>query len=243
MKTDPAPIPTPEAVADAFSQLVTAGCEALNAGELEQARSSFEAAVARFPAEPVGHNNLGAFYMGLGDFAAAADCFARVTELIPGHANSQFNLAMARFQQGDFGDAATLFEGVVALTPEDPEALNNLGAARFMAGELSEARRHFTAALTLQPNYPNAVLNLCDVELMEGNTDAARELCEAYLEHNHDLGVLRRLLELLDEQARSAVEEAIPHAEAIIAASDEDRATRRHLGRLLEARQALTAEG
>jgi len=242
MNADPAPTVGTETVAIDFAALVAQGREALASGDLAAARTSFESAAAQFPEEPVSHNNLGAFYMGLGDFAAAEACFERVTELIDDHANSFFNLAMAQFRQDRFTEAAALFEKVVALTPEDPEVLNNLGAARLMAGDLSEARRDFVAALTVQSNFPNAVLNLCDLELMEGNADAARELCETYLAHHRDLGVLRRLLELLDHQALDAVEEAIPHAEAIVAANDKDRATRRHLGRLLEARQALAAE-
>lgn len=243
MHADPAPITDTAALAADFAELVTRGCEALNAGDLEQARASFEEAVARYPGEAVGHNNLGAFYLGLGDTAAAIGCFQRVAELLPERTNSHFNLGMALFQAGSYLEAATVFATAAALNPEDPEAANNIGAARFMAGDLGSARTHFIKALGLQPNYPNAVLNLCDVEVAEGRVDAARELCEAYLEHHRDLAVSRRLLELLEVEARAAVEEAIPHAEALVAADAEDRLTRRHLGRLLEARRALTAEG
>ncbi len=250
MNADPATTTTNETTATAtepltaeFADLVAAGSAALVEGDIETARTSFESAAERYPDEPVGHNNLGALYMGLGELAAAEICFERVTQLIPDRANSYFNLALARFRQDKFTEAAAEFSKAASLTPDDPELLNNLGAAHFMAGDLTEARQGFMAALTVQPNFPNAVLNLCDVDLMEGNPDAARDLCEAYLQYNHDLGVLRRLLELLDNEARDAVEDAIPRAEALIAANDDDKATMRHLGRLLEARQALTAEG
>jgi hypothetical protein len=41
------------------------------------------------------------------------------------------------------------------------------------------------------------VLNLCELELAAGDVAAALGLCEAYLEHHHDLGVLRRYLEIV----------------------------------------------
>ena len=243
MKTEQIDTTRTETIPAALAELTAAGSEALAAGDLGAARTSFAAAVELCPTEPVSHNNLGAFFMGLGAFAEAEACFEQVTNLIPDHANSLFNLAMARFQQEKFAAASLSFEQVAALTPDDPEVLNNLGATRCLSGDNIGARRVLEAALTLQSNFPNAVLNLCDLEISEGHQEAAMSLCEGYLEHNRDLSVLRRLLELLDNQARRTVEQAIPHAEAIIAANVQDNATRRHLGRLLEARQALTAEG
>jgi len=224
-----------------FTELVAAGRRALAQGDLAQARAHFEAVARQFPDEPLGHNNLGAFYMGLGEYAAAEQCFATVVAQLPDNPNTRFNLGMARFRQEKFGPAVADFGAVAAATPADPEVHNNLGAARYQAGDLDQARQDFTTALNLQPNYPRAVLNLCDLELPAGDAAAAIGRCQAYLEHHRDLGVLRRLLELLDAQARLAVDLAIPHAEALVAAAGNDLATRRHLGRLLEARQALSA--
>ncbi len=185
-------------------ELVDAGSRALESGDLDVARTAFETAAARFPGEAVGHNNLGALYMGLGEPAAAEAAFTRVTELMPENANCRFNLALARFQQGKHAEAAAAFAATVALTPGDAEAHNNLGTCRFLIGDLAGAREDFTRALQLQSNYPGAVLNLCDLELECGNRDAAKGLCLAYLEHHKDHGVLRRLLEMLDgERIRS----------------------------------------
>ncbi|HOX26224.1 MAG TPA: tetratricopeptide repeat protein [Candidatus Krumholzibacteria bacterium] len=231
-----------EATPAGFVDLVAEGRQALARGDLDQARACFETATRQFPAEPVGHNNLGAFYMGLGEYAAAERSFAESATLLPDNPNIRFNLALARFRREAFAAAAADFAAVAAVAPTDAEVRNNLGAASFLAGDLDVARRNFEAALELQPNYPSAVLNLCDLEYATGNAAGAIGLCEAYLEHQHDLGVLRRLLEMLDDQARRAVDLAIPRAEALAAASGSDLATRRQLGRLLEARQALTAK-
>ena len=243
MKTEQIDPTSTETLPAAFAELIGAGREALAAGDLDTARSKFVAATELCPTEPVSHNNLGAFYMGLGAFAEAEACFEQVSRLIPDHANSLFNLATALFRQDKFEAAVQNFKQAAALTPDDPEVLNNLGASQCLVGDNVGARRNLEAALILQSNFPNAVLNLCDLEYAEARYEAAVGLCKGYLEHNRDMTVLRRLLELLDDQARRTVEQAIPHAEAIIAANTQDNAARRHLGRLLEARQALTAVG
>ena len=229
-------------IPDELAHLVDTGHQALTTGDIDTARTAFEQAAERYADEPVVHNNLGALYMGLGDYAAAEQAFTRVVDLLPNRANPLFNQAMARFRQEEFDGAVEAFAAAAALDPEDPETRNNLGAARFQAGDIETARQDMVAALQQQPNFPNAVLNLCDLEVADGAPEIAIQLCEAYLEHHRDLGVLRRLLELLDSQARVRVEQAIPHAEAMVAACTGDNAARRHLGRLLEARQALRAE-
>ncbi len=190
-------------IAPALATLVQAGRDALTRGDLASAKESFIAVTVRFPREAVGHNNLGGFYMGLGEHAAAAASFARALALAPDSLGIRFNLAVAQFKLGAYETAAAGFAALAAATPEDPEVWNNLGAARFLAGDHAQAATDFLAALELNPNYPDALLNLCDVEQAAGNSDAALQLCEAYLAHHRDLRVLRRLLELRDARART----------------------------------------
>jgi len=229
------------AAPNGFANLVNAGRDALNAGDLPLAKDLFIRAATLHPDRPESHNNLGAFYMGLADFIAAESCFATLTDMMPENPSCRFNLAMARFRQNKYEDAARDFAIVTEQIPDDAEAWNNLGAARCLAGDIEQARQDLTRALQLQPNYPNAVLNLCDLEYADHKVESAIGLCEAYLEHQHDLGVMRRLLEILDEQASIFLDRAIPHAEAVVHASGKDEAACRHLGDLLEARKTLAA--
>ncbi len=224
-----------------FADLVNAGRAALNDGDLPRAKDLFIKAATLHPDRPESHNNLGAFYMGLGDFAAAESCFATLTSMMLDNPSARFNLAMARFRQNKYQEAATDFALVSEMVPEDAEVWNNLGAARCLAGDIQEARENLTRALQLNPNYPNAVLNLCDLEYADDKVESSIALCEAFLEHQQDMGVLRRLLEILDEQASTYLNRAIPHAEAVVHASDNDAAACRHLRHLLEARKTLAA--
>jgi hypothetical protein len=77
------------------------------------------------------------------------------------------------------------------------------------------------------------------MDAAQGDLAAAIGRCEDYLLQFQDAAVVRRLVVLLDTQARAALEQAIPQAEALVQADGSDAAVRCHLGRLLEARQAL----
>ncbi len=181
-----------------LATMVEAGQQALAAGDLEAACKAFTSVTDAFPDEAVGHNNLGAFWMGLGEYARAEEAFARASELMPENGNCQFNLALARFRQEEFSAAAEAFAAAAALSPDDAETLNNLGACRFHAGQTDLARHDLEAALQRQPNYPAAVLNLSDLELSVGRIDKAVGICQAYLDHHDDGAVSRQLLTLID---------------------------------------------
>jgi Tfp pilus assembly protein PilF len=220
-------------------ELVKAAQTALAIGDLNGARAAFARAVQDYPDQPESHNNLGAFHMGLGEHAPAETCFRRAAELLPNNVNLRFNLGVTRMRLDQPARALVDFATVLAEMPDDPEAHNNMAVAQFLTGDTASAEDSLTRALALQPNYPNAVLNQCDIDLARDDVEAACQRCEAYLTQFQDSGVLRRLLVLLDAQARKALEQAIPQAEALIQSDATDAEVRRHLGRLLEARQAL----
>ncbi len=219
--------------------LVKAAQTALAAGDLEGTRAAFVQAVEDHPDQPASHNNLGAFYMGLGQYEPAEACFRRAVDLLPENANLRFNLGVTRMRLDQPARALVDFATALAENPDDPEAHNNMAVAQFLTGDTAGAEDSLTRALALQPNFPNAVLNQCDIDLARQDTETAIQRCEAYLTRFQDAAVLRRLLVLLDAQARRALEQAIPQAEALIQADTTDAEVRRHLGRLLEARQAL----
>lgn len=219
--------------------LVKAAQTDLAAGNLDGALAAFRKAVELFPGQPESHNNLGAFYMGRGEFALAEASFRRAAELLPENANLRFNLGVTRMRLDQPSRALVDFATVLAETPDDPEAHNNMAVAQFLTGDGAGAEASLARALDLQPNFPNAVLNQCDIDVARDDLAAAVQHCENYLARFQDSAVLRRLLVVLDAQTRQALEQAIPQAEALIQANGADAEARRHLGRLLEARHAL----
>ena len=223
-----------------MATLVKIGTQALANGDLMVALDTFEQVVRAFPERPEGHNNLGAMYSSLGELDKAESCFDKVLEVLPHNPDVHYNRGVMRSRQEKFDTAREDFLVVLKAHPKDADTLNNLGVTDFMQGHLISARKYFKKAIKAKPGYTNALLNLIDVEQSLGNGPQAVALCEKYLESNNDIEIRRKLLDLLSNGCRDALDKASRVAETLIGAGDENTTTRMELGRLIQARSALT---
>ncbi len=224
-----------------LSDLVAAGTAALNDGDLRLALDKFEAVVAAFPDRPEGHNNLGALYSSIGDFAKAEQCFDLVLALLPDNANVHYNRGVVRSRLEKFDAAREDFSAVLAANPNDPDTLNNLGVANYMQGHLDTARGFFSRALTAKPDYANALLNQVDLECTAGNFSRGVQLCEEFLTGHNDIDVRRKHLDLLSSGCREALAKASRVAESILVVEQQNETVRAELGRITQA-QAVWAD-
>lgn len=102
------------AQADAARYLeAVAGIE--NAGNHQAAAVSYEAAIARWPDEPMAWLGRGNVTYADGDRAAAADAYARAANLAPGDAAARNNLAQVLADAGCFEEAHRQLERAVTL--------------------------------------------------------------------------------------------------------------------------------
>ena len=230
--------PSPEDL----STLVQAGSAALDQGDLRAALEIFEQVITAFPDRPEGHNNLGALYTSLGEFAKAEDCFTKVLEILPHNPNVLYNRGVVRTRLEKFDRAREDFEKARKTRPEDSDLYNNLGVIDFMQGRLKLARKNFRKAAKFDPLNTNVVQNLCDVEIAEGKPAAALSLCEDFLAKQNDLGIRQRHFELLSSGCRAALDKAAKAAETLLLKDAENHQTRKELGRLIQARSVLTME-
>lgn len=231
-----APVPHAEDLAD----MVQRGSDALQDGNLRQALEIFEKVICAFPDRPEGHNNLGALYSALGEFARAEDAFDRVLEILPGNANVLYNRGVVRSRQEKFDLARIDFETALEICGEDPDIYNNLGVLEFTQGRLKQARKWFRKAHRIDPAHRNVILNLCDVEVAQDRSHIAVGLCEEHLTRHDDPDVRRRLLALLSEACTAALEKASRQAEMLVQQDGRDQQARIELGKLIQARQAMT---
>lgn len=223
-----------------MATLVKIGTQALENGDLMAALETFEQVVASFPDRPEGHNNLGAMYSSLGELDKAESCFDKVLAVLPNNPDVHYNRGVMRSRQEKFDTAREDFQVVLKAHPKDADTLNNMGVMDFMQGHLPSARKYFKKAIKAKPGYTNALLNLIDVEQGLGNGPQAVALCEKHLENNNDIEIRRKLLELLSNGCRDALDKASRVAEALIGTGEENNTTRLELGRLIQARTALT---
>lgn len=225
-----------------LADLVQAGSEALDQGDLRAALEKFERVVASFPDQPEGHNNLGALYTSLGEFARAEACFDQVLALLPTNANILYNRGVVRSRQEKFDTAREDFEAALKFAPHDTDLHNNLGVVAHLQGQHRLARKHLRKARKCDPMNANVLLNLCDVEVADGNHTIAVSLCEDYLEKHSDLNVRRRLLELLSEGCRRELKKASEAAETLLIEDNGNQAARLELGQLIQARSAMSCD-
>jgi Tfp pilus assembly protein PilF len=230
---------SPVSQGESLASLVEEGKSSITSGDLRGALECYKTAVKLYPAQPEGHNNLGAMYSSLGEFKKAEHCFDRVLELLPDNTNVLYNRGIVRSQQEKFDLAREDFLAVSKTNPEDADSHNNLGVTAYMQGHLAAARKHFKKALKLEPSYTSAVINLCDVEVSDGNLAQAVTTCEYFLSQNHDLEVRRKHLDLLSTGCQQALDKASVVAEKLLVNDSNNTNARMQLGRLTQARTAL----
>lgn len=233
--------PTAATTADdaRLADMVSAGTTALEAGDLRAALGNYESVIATFPDRPEGHNNLGALWSSLGEWARAEACFDRVVALLPGNPHVLYNRGVMRSRLERHADAGADFAAALALSPNDPDLHNNLGVSLYLRGNPDGARRHLEKALRLHPGHANALQNLCDVDESCGDIARAVDRCRQFLAMNENAAVRRRLFELHATASRAHLDAACGAAEALLAAQPDDTPVRQKLGRLMTARHAL----
>jgi Flp pilus assembly protein TadD len=223
--------------------LVQAGTACLEKGDLRGALEAFEGVVTAFPDRPEGHNNLGALYTSLGEFAKAEASFDHVISLLPDNPGLYYNRGMARSNQEKFDLAREDFLKVLEFDPRDTDCLNNLGVMDFMQGRFDQARERFQQAMDIRPDYDRALLNMCDVEIATGNGPRAVNLCEEYLQRYSSVDVKRALLEMLSTGCRDALEKAGRTAQSILNTGVDDPDLTQRLDRIQKAKAVLEDMG
>jgi tetratricopeptide (TPR) repeat protein len=120
-------------------------------GRLDDARASYERAVALEPTEGRARIGLSAVQLAQGDVAGAlATCDAAIA-LDPGLERAFYNRGCAHLADGRDEQAIADFTRALQLEPAHARALDNRGAALARLGRLDEAVADFQEALRLEP--------------------------------------------------------------------------------------------
>jgi predicted O-linked N-acetylglucosamine transferase (SPINDLY family) len=130
------------------------------AGKLQQAVASYEAALALDPNIPEALSNLALALKALG---RADDAIARCEQALKLRPNAPeilLNLGMLLREKRRSREAAAVYRKALAVKPDDPALLSNLGNALKDQGEFGEAIDCFRQALERRPDYRAALSNL-----------------------------------------------------------------------------------
>jgi len=128
----------------------------LQAGNLERARASAEAAAAQNPGSGEAQYLLGLVHERRNDLTSAAAAYAAAIRLAPAVAEAHDRLGFVFGSQGRTADALAEFVEAVRLDPRLFDAQYHLGATRWWTRDLAGALPALTAAVALQPGHAEA---------------------------------------------------------------------------------------
>jgi len=201
----------------AHLEMLQAGLQHHQAGQLQQAEQIYRQVLDANPNEPDANYLLGMLFNQAGDNASAVDYVTRSIKVRPKFPAAHNNLGTVYEEMDRMEDAAASFRKAVRLDPAMAEAHNNLGNALKSLGDLAGAVQSFRKAIKVQPDMAIAHNNLGHAyaglgQLADAMTafDKAIELAPDVAEPYVGLAHAQHLLGYLDDAVANA-ERAIEH--------------------------------
>jgi len=149
------------------------GVVLVSKGQLDEAITHYDQAVALRPANPRSHYDLGIALRQQGKIDDAAAEYEKALELRPQYEKAHNNLGNILLQRGQLDDAVSHYEKALAIQPEYAEAHNNLGNALVRKELVDDAISHYEQALRIRPDYGEAHSNLGNLLVRKNKPDEA----------------------------------------------------------------------
>lgn len=146
-------------------------------GQSNQAESTYQSIVYRWPNYWVGYDELGKFNLRQGRFEAAATQFREAVNAAPQNAKLYNNLAASYLYLGDLTEAQKVFENLIDEYPNFG-AYSNLGTIYFQDGRYADAAQMYEKALDLRSNDYRLWGNLASAHYWAGARDEAQTYYE-----------------------------------------------------------------
>jgi tetratricopeptide (TPR) repeat protein len=189
-------------------------------GQLDEAKASYERALAHAPSRSPGYlaviqNSLGMVLTRQGKTADALEHFSAAVVQNPGFAEAQSNLGNALASEGRLPEAIEHYQDAVRLKPDYTEPRVGLGSALLSQRDPAGAIPHYREALRLDPKLAQAHNGLGAALAMEGHDDQAMAEYTEALRLKPDLPTAHLNVALLfmkkgdAAQARRHLEEAL----------------------------------
>ncbi|MGI4858574.1 MAG: tetratricopeptide repeat protein [Janthinobacterium lividum] len=133
---------------------------ALDAGNIDMAKTVFERVVKANPNSVPGLTGLGNTLYSVGDFTRAGVYFEQASRISPDDATPLLGIARVAIRQRRFDDAIAACRKILRNTPDDALAVSALGVALDMKGEHAGAQVVLRQGLAAHPGDPLLSINL-----------------------------------------------------------------------------------
>ena len=132
----------------------------LEKGNVQEAITHFQKALAINPDDAKAHNNLGAALRQEERLDEAITQYQNALQINPDYVDAHNNLGSALRQKGRVDEAITQYREALQINPDYADAHYNLGNAFLQKGNAGEAIAQFQQALEVKPTQPAALNNL-----------------------------------------------------------------------------------
>jgi len=151
-------------------------------GDMAQALTAYEAALALLPNETDIAGDLGRLAQQLGYLDIAEKLLLKYLAADPGHIEVTNNLACVQRDQGRYGDAVETLKALLQVESGSPILWNTLGTVMSDQGDMATALTFFEEALRLDPGFAKARYNRANVRQPLGDEQGALADLEAAAE-------------------------------------------------------------
>ncbi|HET7697163.1 MAG TPA: tetratricopeptide repeat protein [Vicinamibacterales bacterium] len=153
--------------------LLQRGVKQAEAGEVEAAIASHEAALALNPSFAQAHANLISLYGRARNWSKAEEHYRAVVALAVNVADAHYDYGVLLGMQERWDAAADAYRKTLELNPQHAQARNNLGQMLERLGRPADAAAEYRLAVESQPTLRIARFNLGRMLIAQGANDAA----------------------------------------------------------------------
>ena len=158
-------------------RLLILAAEAGGNGDANKQKDYLDQLVAAYPSDERAHFNIGGYYFGQQDFAAAIEHYKKATELSPAYSPAYNILGYAYRQKGDYANAEQAFKKYIELIPKDPNPYDSYAELLLTMGRFQESLVQYAKALAIDANFLASHLGrAADFMYMGKAAEAASEL-------------------------------------------------------------------
>ncbi|HEY6539616.1 MAG TPA: tetratricopeptide repeat protein, partial [Ktedonobacteraceae bacterium] len=174
-------------------------------GELEEAQSLYEAALAENPPPEVEveiENDLGALAMNLQQYEEALRHFMRVIELNPRHEHSWFNVARTYRLLKNEAEAEVYYQRAIEEEPQNPAAFSELGSIYVGKKEPQKAYAVVEQGVRLHPRSAHLQAFLAGILLDMGELRRGQAVLEEAERLNPESEMVQAVREILESMKK-----------------------------------------
>lgn len=144
-------------------------------GEPARQKECLAKLVQAYPDDERIHNQMGAFYFGRQDWAAAVEEYKTATSLNPQFSQPYNQMGYAYRFLGKYAEAEDAFKKYIALIPGDPNPYDSYAELLMKLGRFEESIKNYEKALAVDRNFVASYIGIGNNRVFMGQPEEARK--------------------------------------------------------------------